>query len=189
MLVALERRGAAAAVFGMLAVPGDRPPLSPRRSHQRLGSRVWEEVATEVGDDQSAVGPFAEITEDECLGADHGAMDSVGPLLSEDRVLTPQAEQIAMECQNLRSRRLFGRVEFRRNERFGGAGVGEVGNEVGMSDAPEHGQEFVTPLEHQPRQVVNMVCEIEERVARAVLLPLKEHRGFRAPEARPPSSP
>src|SRR5438067_9702975 len=47
-VVALERRGAAAAVAGVLAVPEDLPPLPLGRGHQGLGGRVGEQVAAEV---------------------------------------------------------------------------------------------------------------------------------------------
>src|SRR5205085_2042570 len=116
----------------------------------------------------------AEVAQHESRGAEHGAVESARLLRVEDRVLTPKAEQVAVQLVDFSMLVTLTVVELAALEGLGRAGVWQLGTRLARGDAAELREELGAAAFDLLGQVGLVVGEVVERRGGRELLTHKE---------------
>jgi hypothetical protein len=136
---------------------------------------MQKQIDSEIDEQQSVVPLLPEESQQKRFFSQNGSIHSIFLLRSKRRLFAPEAQQIAMQCQNVGVSLALPMVQL---APFKGRRVCGIGKESGHFPGRHAGklsQEFSSSQAHRVRQPRFVVREIKERAARAKFLSLKKH--------------
>ena len=143
---------------------------------QGVGDAPALEVAAEIDEQQPVVAALAEVAQRESLRAEHRPVEPSLTRPGEDRILAPQAQEVAVERDRVAVALGFAPIELAALEAVAGLRIGKPPLHLRRREAWKLAHEGVPAVANEPRQLRFVVGEVEERRRRLEFLALEEHR-------------